>query len=191
MIRSGKTCLNEQATLLNRLMAIKEELLTALMSFLKHDPLILGVGTPLRTDDSFGLVACDFLNSMGIECVKCEYGIESCLTDINDKRPKALLIIDAVLVRGIPPGSIIMADESAIASGEILVTTHNIPLKTLLEILRKEYGVEKIMIVGATPFSLDYGLDLTSDMMRSLEYFINVFKQAFLSTKRDMKEESA
>jgi hydrogenase 3 maturation protease len=177
--------------LLDRLIAIKEELLTTLVSFLKHDPLILGVGTPLRTDDSFGLVACDLLNSMGIGCVKCEYGIESCIAEINDKRPRALLIIDAVLARGSPPGSIIMADESAIASGEILVTTHNIPLKTLLEILRKEYGVEKIMIIGATPFSLDYGLDLTGDMMRSLEYFINVFKQAFFSAKKDMKEESA
>jgi len=188
LIRSGKTCLDEQATLLSRLIVIKEELLTTLMSFLKHDPLILGVGTPLKTDDSFGLVACDFLNSMGIECVKCEYGVESCLTDICDKRPKALLIIDAVLARGTPPGSIIMADESAITSGEILVTTHNISLKTLLEILRKECGVEKIMIIGATPFSLDYGLELTSDMMRSLEYFIKVFRQAFFSTKEDMKE---
>jgi len=173
------------------LIAIKDELLTTLISFLKHDPLILGVGTPLKTDDSFGLVACDFLNSMGIECVKCEYGLESCLTDINDKRPKALLIIDAVLARGTPPGSIILADESAIASGEILVTTHNIPLKTLLEILRKEYGVERTMIIGVTPFSLDYGLDLTSDMVRSLEYFIKVFKQAFFSTKKDIKEELA
>jgi len=71
------------------------------------------------------------------------------------------------------------------------VTTHNIPLKTLLEILRKEYGVEKILIAGATPFSLDYGLELTSEMKKTLEYFIEILKQALSSSGKDVLEESA
>lgn len=189
LTRSGRTCLNGQVILQNRLMTIKDDLLDSLISFLNHNPLILGLGTPLKTDDAFGLVACDLLNSIGIECVKCEYGIESCLPEISDKKPKALLIIDAVLGRETPPGSIIVADESAIDNGEILVTTHNVPLKTILELLRKEYGVESVMIAGVTPFSLDYGLELTSGMMKSLEYFIEIFKKAFSSYREGIKEE--
>lgn len=173
------------------MIAIRKELIDSLTSFLNHNPLILGIGSPLKSDDAFGLLACDYLSSIGVECIKCEYGIETCISEISDRRPKALLIIDAVLSRETPPGSIIVADESAVVTGEILVTTHNIPLKTLLEILRKEYGVEKILIAGATPFSLDYGLELTSEMKKTLEYFIEILKQALSSTGKDVLEESA
>lgn len=188
LIKCGKTCSEEPLTLQGRLMSIKEEFTNLLAFFLREKPLILGIGNPLKSDDSFGLAACDELNNMGINCVKCEYGIESCLTEIKEKSARNILIIDAIISQDDPPGTLLLVNDDSLVNEKYLFTTHTLPLRTVLDILKKEFNVEKVIIIGVTPFSLDYGIELTGDMKKSLKTFIEIFRDAYMRVGTEGRE---
>lgn len=179
MTKFGRTCSEEPRTLQNRLMNIREDVINLLAFFLQENPLILGIGNPLKTDDSFGLIACDELNEIGIECVRCEYGLESCLTEIKEKGSKSILIIDAIVSQDDPPGTLVIVNEESLMSEKYLFTTHTLPLRVLLDLLKSELSIERVIIVGVTPYSLDYGLELTNEMRASLKSFIEIFRDAY------------
>jgi len=154
-----------------------QEHLALLRRLLSGKYLIVGVGSPLRSDDQAGLLFCDELLERGIECVKCEYGLENCIGEIAGRRAERLVIVDAVIYDGAKPGEVVIAGEDALVEKYTLATTHSIPVKMLIRMLR-EAGVRDIYVVGIAPSSLDYGLDVSSEVVNSIRMLVELFVKA-------------
>lgn len=138
--------------------------------------LVLGVGSPLRSDDGAGLMFCDILSAKGMECLKCEYGLENCMDLIELKKPKRLVIVDAALFNGGEPGDIVLARDHEVEERLLPVTTHSLPLKLVLKILRDSVGIEEVHIIGIYPKSLEIGEQVSIEVQHSLSILADVFK---------------
>ncbi|MCY0868255.1 MAG: hydrogenase maturation protease [Desulfurococcus sp.] len=151
------------------------DLASILRRLLEGSTLIIGLGSPLRMDDQAGLLLCDELTSRGVECVKCEYGLENCLSEMKGAR--RIIIVDAVLYEDAKPGEIVIVGEDALLEKYSLATTHSIPLKTLLKLMH-ESGIEEIYIIGIVPQSLDYGLEVSEVVRESVRRLVAAFIEA-------------
>jgi len=149
-----------------------DEFHNLLMNLLcRRDVVIACVGSPLRMDDQAGLIVCDKLLENGVDVVKCEYGLENCVHEIIARSPRALLIIDAVYSNKLSPGDIVLVDEDQLISEDVSpVTTHNIPLKNILSLLKLETGLSEVYLLGIMVKSLDIGLEVSTEVSRSIDY---------------------
>lgn len=150
--------------------------------FFGEKTLILGVGSPLRSDDQAGLVLCDILNQNGVECLKCEYGVENCLDVIIERSPERLLIFDAALFSGGSPGDLVYAGDLEVLDGVSLLTTHNIPLKLVLDLIRSSSPVREIRVVGIYPKNLDIGVSISNEVMRAISTLVESILKCFKRT---------
>ncbi|MEM1732061.1 MAG: hydrogenase maturation protease [Desulfurococcaceae archaeon] len=133
----------------------------------KH--LFIGIGSHLRSDDQAGLVLCDKLIEKGMDCLKCEAGLEMCIHEVYSRRPEVLVIFDAVIYPGCSPGEVVIADEKAIKKETSIVTTHSISFETIMQFLRSTGGVEEIYVVGICPERIDLGLEISEKVAHSIE----------------------
>ncbi|MEM2025139.1 MAG: hydrogenase maturation protease [Desulfurococcaceae archaeon] len=154
-------------------MPLSEAQIDKLCGIFKESFLIVGLGSPLRGDDQAGLLVCEELQSLGVECIKCEYGLENCTDYVMAKKPRALIILDAALFENGCPGDIVVTDEGAIAEGNIIVSTHSIPLRVVLSALKSERAFEKVFLIGIYPDRLDLGLDVSSAVLTSVNKLAN------------------
>jgi len=137
----------------------------------RRDAVIACVGSPLRMDDQAGLIVCDKLLENGVDVVRCEYGLENCVHEITARSPRALLIIDAVYSNKLSPGDIVLVGEDELISEDVFpVTTHNIPLKNILSLLKMEIGLNEVYLLGIMVKSLDIGLEVSMEVSRSIDY---------------------
>lgn len=149
--------------------------LSELCSILAHKTtLILGVGSPLRSDDAAGLVLCDLLVARGVNCAKCEYGLENCIDVIAFNKPERLLVVDAALFENGLPGDVIIASSEVLDDKISIVTTHSIPLRLVLKILQESYGVKDVYLLGVYPKSLEIGSDMSSEVYTTLLKLVNI-----------------
>lgn len=139
-----------------------------LCSLFQGSFLIMGIGSPLRSDDQAGLIVCEELSKKGIECIKCEYGLENCIGTVYEKKPSKLVIIDAALFENGTPGDVVIVDEDALVEGRIVISTHSIPLNLLLNMLKNEGIIEKAYIVGIYPENLDLGVNVSSSIYEAV-----------------------
>lgn len=137
------------------------------------------VGSPLRSDDRFGLILYDELSGLDGRLIKCEYGLESCLYEIIEKKPKELLIVDAVFTDGVEPGDIVFTEMDKGSGCSSTLTTHNVPLNLILDIL-KSNGVSSFHLLGVVVKNLEVGFELSSEIRRSMEYL----KEVLINTLR-------
>lgn len=151
--------------------------------------MIVGLGSPIRRDDQAGLIACDELARAGVDCVKCEFGLENCIDAIVDRKPRILLIIDAVLYNGGKPGEIVLTDYSSIDHGTYLVTTHSIPLDKLVSYLRASGFVEDIYIIGVYPKDIDIGLEVSFEVKVAIDELVWHVRQCLEELRKPVSKE--
>jgi len=146
----------------------------------KGNFLIVGVGSPLRSDDQAGLILCDILNQNGVDCVKCEYGLENCVDIVVEKSPEKLVVIDTAIFNGGHPGEVIFLNNIESLDSTYLLTTHSIPLGLLLNAIRDLSSLREIYVIGIYPRNLEVGLEVSSEVTRSLhvlaENIVKCFK---------------
>jgi hydrogenase 3 maturation protease len=147
-----------------------------LCSLLKRSFLILGLGSPLRQDDQAGLIACDLLAERGIECFKCEYGLENCIDMFRDVHIETLVLIDTALFRGGTPGEVIIAGEESIEDLGLAISTHYIPLKVLLDYMKSVGIYKSLVVIGIYPKNLDIGEEVSSEVLKAVESIVNMIK---------------
>lgn len=150
----------------------------------KGKSLLLGVGSPLRSDDQAGLVLCDLLSQKGVNCVKCEYGLENCVDVIIEEKPEKIIIFDAALFNGGRPGDVIHLEDLDALRSVNLLTTHNIPIKLLLDVVEKFTPLREIHIIGIYPKNLDVGTSISSEVLRTINSLANGIVECFEKTKR-------
>ncbi len=146
-----------------------------------EDAVIACVGSPLRMDDQAGLIICDRLHEKGFkDIIKCEYGLENCLTEISSTGKKTLLVIDAVYSDKLSPGDIVVLDSEAIESGEYNlepISTHNIPFKISLSLLKELVGVNKAYLLGIMVKSIDLGLEISIEIRKSIDKIVELLEE--------------
>jgi len=153
-------------------------------SLFQNSFLIIGTGSPLRQDDQAGLIACDELLRNDVFCLKCEYGVENCFGEIERFKPRYLIIIDAALFENGRPGDIIITSEESISEVNLVLSTHNIPLTLLIDLMKKTWRLEKIYVIGIYPKSMDLGLEVSLEVFSSIERLVEEIKKCIRRERR-------
>lgn len=148
-----------------------------LCALFKSSFLIIGIGSPLRSDDQAGLLLCDELINRNVNCIKCEYGIENCLDIVNEVKPEILVVIDTALFKGGTPGDIILVNERNLEENILPITTHGIPLKTIVELLKAMGSIKEFYLLGIYPKTLEIGLEVSSEVYEAAINLANRVKE--------------
>ncbi len=138
------------------------------------------IGSPLRRDDRAGLILYEHLSGLEsgrVRLVKCEYGLENCVSEITMYRPDKLLLVDAVYVEGVEPGNILVSDPVHIREGVGIATTHNLPLSLVLETITREAGITDVKLLGIRVADTDYGVEITDKVREAVERLSNIMRE--------------
>jgi hydrogenase maturation protease len=142
----------------------------ALARRLARRPLIVGVGNALRGDDGFGPALVEALAARGYpDTLDAGAAPENCIGPILRRRPRAILVADAVHL-GLPPGEwrVLDADEAAPCG----LSTHDYALGLVLAWLAEESGVP-IALLAVQPASLAFGAGLSPPVERTRQALLD------------------
>jgi len=126
---------------------------------------VLGVGSPLRSDDAAGLhVAAALAREPlpGVTVIEAGPAPENFTSEIRRLRPAVVLIVDCARM-GEAPGSLRVIAPEQIAG--VSFGTHGLPLSVLSDYLRRETGCS-VVFLGIEPLTVEPGEKL-SDSCRS------------------------
>ncbi len=139
------------------------------------------IGSPLRRDDAAGLYVCSVLRPRCPGAViECPYGLENCVGELMRLRGTSLVIVDAVLYPA-PPGTLIYADLDEAARYTVL-SSHNLPVHLVIDILRREGAVEEAVVAGIVPGDTGVGEGLTSPVREAAEKLASILAEACCGT---------
>ncbi|MEM1514560.1 MAG: hydrogenase maturation peptidase HycI [Thermoproteota archaeon] len=147
-------------------MLIENELKSWLSGYQKL--IILGVGNPLRGDDSLGLAILKRIRRKVPENTKIIYGgiaPENFISKMKMFKPSHVLIIDAALFGGEPGEARLILSEQI---PDITVSTHAIPLNLLAWLIQKETNA-KIALLGIEPKNLGLGEGVSREVREAIE----------------------
>ena len=135
---------------------------------------VVGIGNPLRKDDSVGVKAVRNLQnkvSQFVYVIECETVPESFIEPITEFKPSHILIIDAALLN-LKPGSSKLVKPDKIAE-QLPISTHALPLKIFCEYLSKTTKA-KIALLLIQPGDTSFGEDLTAEVKETAEHLANL-----------------
>jgi hydrogenase 3 maturation protease len=124
---------------------------------------VLGVGSPLRSDDSAGLRLAALVTRAalpGVHAIEAGPAPENCTAEVRRLCPSHLVIVDAADL-GEPPGTIRLIAPELIGSTSF--GTHGLPLGVVADYLRSEVGC-RVVVVGVQPKSLAFGEELSPEV---------------------------
>jgi hydrogenase 3 maturation protease len=143
-----------------------------------HKIVFLGVGSPLRADDSVGLHIVAQLEQNLVKAKEDKYHFylgesapENFAGAIRNQAPTHVVIFDAANM-GKAPGSFSLIEPEAISG--ISFSTHMLPLNVLTDYLIKTCDC-KIVIMGIQPKLLEFGYPMTSAVKKAADQFISEF----------------
>ncbi len=141
------------------------------------------IGSPLRSDDRVGLVIFEKLNKIPevisnprILLLKCEYGLENCITNIVRGKAEKLLLIDAVYSKDLKPGEIVLVNGEHIVEKTIIATTHNIPVTITLSIIEKNSSIKEIYLLGIRISNSEIGLDISEQVLNASNKVVELIR---------------
>lgn len=146
--------------------------------------MIACVGSPLRSDDQAGLLLYNLLKDKGLPIVECEYGLENCMLEISEYKPEKLLIIDAVYSEKLEPGDLVLLDENSIREELPVTSTHNIPLKQVLALLKHVAGVKEIYLLGVQVKSIELGDRVSPEVCESIKKLAIVLEKTYRECRK-------
>ncbi len=136
----------------------------------------LGVGSPLRADDSIGLYIVNELEKQIKKNAKREcffYLGESAPENfsgmIRSQSPSHVVIIDAAEM-GREPGFFTLIAPEQIEG--VSFSTHMLPLKILIDYLKKTIACQ-VIVVGVQPKLLEFGYPETPEVKNAADRFIS------------------
>ncbi len=146
---------------------------------------VVCIGTDLRSDDRAGLEVCRSLSDLypQLQAIICEYGVENCMHDIISSRARSLVLIDAVIVPDLAPGTIVVIDRDEIDT-QIPLTTHTIPVTLVLKLIENELGSLDVRVLGIVVKNLEIGLELSPEVKKGVEKLIAAFTTCLASKEK-------
>lgn len=155
--------------------------------FSHKDTLILGTGSPLRSDDAAGLALCELLAKKGVNCVQCEYGIENCIDLIANIKPRTLVVVDAAFFPDGKPGEVVVASSSDVEDFVHIATTHSLPIKLVLRVLKELCNVESVYFIGIYPKNLEIGTTISEEVRETIAKLADKIAECFLNKQQNWK----
>lgn len=129
---------------------------------------ILGIGNPLKGDDSLGLEVLKRLRGKVPRNVRIIYGgvvPENFISKIKRFNPSHVLIVDAALFGG-EPGEARLIQPEQISS--VTITTHIMPLSLLASLIQAETRA-KVILLGIEPKNLGLGEEISQEVREAVE----------------------
>ena len=142
---------------------------------LKGNIVIACIGNELKGDDAAGpSLAKALKNKIRAHVINCAEVPESYTGKIKELRPDTIVIVDAVDLKA-APGSVSIIEKNQL--GEIkLYSTHNVPLKVLMDYLRIETKAD-IFLIGIQPSHLPFSSDLSDEVKKTVENLADIFQK--------------
>ena len=138
----------------------------------------LGVGSPLRADDSIGLYIVTELEKRLQSGPERQYRFflgesapENFSGEIRGQSPSHLVLFDAAEMDA-APGTFRLIPPEQITSTSF--STHTLPLKILADYLVKTTGC-RIVIVGIQPKLLEFAYEATPEVIKAADEFVAEF----------------
>jgi len=100
--------------------------------------------------------------------------LENFLSILSKENVTHCLIIDAVNFgdNSVQAGTVGFFSSLDLENKQVTFTTHHIPLKVLVDYMKKKSGVE-IRILGVQPKTLEFGSKMSSDVLDAIDEIIN------------------
>lgn len=141
---------------------------------------IVGIGNPLRHDDSVGVEVVKRLKGKvtndNILVIESENVPESFMKPITEFNPSHILLIDAALL-GLEPGHLRFV--KALEVSGVAVSTHALPLQIFCGYLTQVTGA-KIGLLLIQPENVDFGEGLTPEVESAMKRVIMILKRILL-----------
>ncbi|MEM2272909.1 MAG: hydrogenase maturation peptidase HycI [Candidatus Bathyarchaeia archaeon] len=134
---------------------------------------ILGVGNPLRGDDSLGLEILKRMKSRFPKNVRIICGgvaPENFISKIKRFKPSHVLIIDAALFGGKPGEAKLIPPEQI---SDVSVSTHTMPLHLLAWLIQRETNA-KIALLGIEPKNLSLGEGISQEIREAIDWYARI-----------------
>jgi hydrogenase 3 maturation protease len=163
-------------------MSVDKELYQKLSGALgnKEKIIIIGVGNALNGDDALGPWISEELNKIksdkDVAILDGETVPENSINKIIAIHPKIVVFIDCADFGG-EPGDIKFIREDEIS--ELSLSTHSMPLSFLTGYLRKEYGIESV-IIGIQGEHFELGTEMGPVVRKAGEKLIRVLTEILL-----------
>ncbi|MCD6509577.1 MAG: hydrogenase maturation protease [Thermoprotei archaeon] len=153
-----------------------------------RDVLIVGLGNRIRGDDGVGAYVAEELLKRGVDNVlNAENAVENVLSIIAMKKPDVIILIDAIDGE-LEPGNVIFGTLEGISDkGCRLITTHNMPLTLMMEILKELMGkMPRVYILGIQIERIDVRDELSPRVKESADIIVGIL-QHLLSGSQSYK----
>jgi len=153
---------------------------------------VLGVGSPLRSDDAVGLRVAAGLEAAirgrpgggipGLSVFQAGPAPENFTSEIRRLHPAVVLVVDCARM-GEAPGSLRVIEPAQIAG--VSFGTHGLPLSVLADYLHHEVGCSMIFL-GIEPEGVEPGETLSTPAQAGVNEAISVLIDIFLDAGRRM-----
>jgi len=145
----------------------QEQLLAALKA--KPRLAVLGIGSPLNSDDAAGMLLIEELAKRGpdekrVLLIAGSSAPENFTGVIAEFAPDLLLAIDAARL-GLEPGHIKLLEEKELYGAGF--STHMLPFSIMLQYLRQR-GLGQVLLLGIEPQSTEFGLELSAPVYQGV-----------------------
>ena len=127
---------------------------------------IVGIGNPLRGDDSFGPMLIERLqNKIDTPCIDAGIAPENHLGRIAKLKPDTIMLVDVAQL-GLDPGQYrILQIQEILQCG---FTTHDMSSRMLIEFLKQDTQAE-IFMLGVQPKQLTLGQPMSNRLINTLD----------------------
>ena len=147
-----------------------EQMLKARIGRFPPDQIVfVGVGNRFQGDDAAGPALADMLADRVPHAIDAGPAPENVTSAVKKLKPKAIVLIDALIFKGLAPGTpkIVEIDEIR-RLGE---STHTLSLDVVMEYLKMETGADVFMI-GVQPGRIAEGEGLSPGVEEALEKIV-------------------
>lgn len=135
---------------------------------------VIGIGNPIRMDDSVGIKVIQDLQgklSERVLLIECETAPENCLQEIVDFKPTHILIIDAAMLN-LKPGEIVILEPKDLKT-QPAFSTHALPLRIFCDYIA-ETAAAKIKFLLIQPKEVGFGVELTAEVLSSKDKIVKI-----------------
>lgn len=131
--------------------------------FKGNRPIIVCLGNEFRNDDGIGPYIAKRIRNETIKVIDAGQVLENYITDIINYKPTDIILIDAGLF-GAKVGEIKILDEKNLSHSKML-STHSIPINTLLDFIRAELAGVNITLLAIQVSDIGFGENITKEVM--------------------------
>ncbi|MDP8233763.1 MAG: hydrogenase maturation protease [Candidatus Saelkia tenebricola] len=144
----------------------------------KSKIIILGIGNRLKSDDGFGSILAERLNSYqneNLKIIDCGEVPENYIREIFDFKPDSIVIIDALYVPDKAVGEVLILEEGA--KDVPSISTHAGSLELFLDVLKMQGLSFNSFLLGIIPENVQMGEDISEQVQKGIEDILKKFPE--------------